>query len=42
MLARAVVFNTIEYFEDPEHRRDFETWYFAKYGVKYNWKKVQK
>ena len=27
------------YLEDPEHRREFEQWYFEKYGHAYIWKK---
>ncbi len=27
-----------EYLRTPAHRREFEEWYFKKYGVKYQWK----
>ena len=27
-----------EYLRSPAHRREFEEWYFKKYGVKYQWK----
>lgn len=26
------------YMNNKEHRREFEKWYFEKYGVKYQWK----
>lgn len=26
------------YLDDPEHRREFERWYFVRYGEKYVWK----
>ena len=28
------------YFTDPQHRKEFEAWYFEKYGKKYEWKYV--
>lgn len=31
--------NILSYLEDEEHRKDFEEWYFEKYGVEYEWKK---
>ena len=34
LLARTVT----QYLDNEEHRRDFEEWYFDKYGVKYQWK----
>lgn len=27
-----------EYFQSPDHRKEFEEWYFNKYGKKYIWK----
>lgn len=27
-----------EYFQDENHRKDFEDWYFKKYGIKYEWR----
>lgn len=27
-----------QYLKREEHRREFEEWYFKKYGVKYQWK----
>ena len=27
-----------EYYQNPEHRRQFEKWYLEKYGQKYTWK----
>ena len=28
------------YFKEEENRREFEVWYDARYGKKYEWKKV--
>lgn len=39
-LLRSVRQATYEYFKDnSEHRREFEEWYFCKYGKKYEWEK---
>ena len=27
------------YYADREHRKEFEEWYFQKYGKQYQWKK---
>lgn len=29
-----------EYFQDRQHRKDFETWYKKTYGKPYVWKKA--
>ena len=40
MLGKSLAKIVTQYLEDPEHRREFEEWYFNKYGVKYQWKTV--
>lgn len=32
--------NVREYFKDEEHRKEFESWYLARYGKAYKWKGV--
>lgn len=27
-----------EYFQDPEHRKEFEEWYKEEYGKNYEWR----
>ena len=27
-----------EYFNSPDHRKEFEEWYYRKYGKEYVWK----
>lgn len=27
-----------EYFKSPNHRHEFEEWYYSKYGKEYVWK----
>ena len=29
-----------EFFKDPQNRLEFESWYEAKYGKKYEWRSV--
>ena len=37
-LSRLLARTVSQYLDNEEHRRDFEEWYFNKYGVKYQWK----
>jgi len=38
-LGRILARTVSQYFEDKEHRREFEAWYEKTYGKKYVWKK---
>lgn len=38
-LGRILARTVSHYFEDKEHRREFEAWYEETYGKKYVWKK---
>lgn len=29
-----------EYFETPEHRKEFEKWYEQRYGKAYQWRQI--
>ena len=37
-IGRLLAKTVSRYLENEEHRREFEAWYFAKYGTKYQWK----
>ncbi len=37
-LARLIYKRCSSYFKNPIHRREFEKWYFKKYGKPYEWK----
>ena len=37
-IGRLLAKTVSQYFQEEEHRREFEEWYFDKYGVKYQWK----
>lgn len=37
-IGRLLAQTVSRYLENIEHRREFEEWYFQKYGVKYQWK----
>lgn len=41
-LSRILAQTVIKYFDDAEHRRDFEIWYEKTYGKKYVWKTKDK
>ena len=32
--------NVREYFRDANHRKEFEKWYYERYGKHYKWNKV--
>ena len=38
-LGRILARTVSQYFEDTEHRREFEAWYEKTYGKQYVWKK---
>ncbi len=38
-LGRLVAKTVTKYFSDESHRKEFEEWYFQKYGKPYQWKK---
>lgn len=40
-LARLVAERVLIYFEDEEHRREFEKYYFEKYNKPYQWSKTK-
>lgn len=37
-ISRLLAKTVSRYLKDEEHRREFEEWYFKKYGMKYQWK----
>jgi hypothetical protein len=37
-IGRLLAKKVSRYLEDLEHRREFEEWYFKKYGTEYQWK----
>lgn len=37
-IGRLLAKTVSRYLKDEEHRREFEEWYFKKYGVEYQWK----
>lgn len=37
-LAKILAERVTAYLGNPEHRANFENWYFEKYGKKYQWK----
>ena len=37
-IGRLLAHTVSRYLEDKEHRREFEKWYFEKYGTEYQWK----
>ena len=37
-IGRLLAHTVSRYLEDKEHRREFEKWYFEKYGAEYQWK----
>ena len=39
-LCMTVAEKTRVYFKDPQHRAQFEAWYFQKYGTRYKWKPI--
>ncbi len=39
-LARLVLKHCRNYLKDPTHQKEFEEWYFKKYGCKWEGKKV--
>lgn len=41
-LSRELCKTILNYFEDDDHRKEFEDWYFDKYGVEYEWTEVTK
>ncbi len=40
ILGKLVCSSTKRYFQNEEHRRAFEKWYFEKYQKHYEWKGV--
>lgn len=38
-LGRELCKTVLNYFEDDDHKKEFEDWYFEKYGVEYEWTK---
>lgn len=38
LFARYIAQDIREYFKTEEHRKEFEEYYFEKYGEKYEWK----
>lgn len=38
LFARYIAQDIMEYFKTEEHRKEFEEYYFEKYGEKYVWK----
>ena len=38
LLTTALMERVRNYFQNPEHRAAFDTWYEKKYGKKYAWK----
>lgn len=36
-IGRLLAHTVSRYLEDKEHRREFEKWYFEKYGTEYQW-----
>ncbi len=38
LLCKLLVEKVSQYLQDEEHRKEFEKWYFQKYGKKYKWK----
>lgn len=36
--AHALVRRVHAYYQDPEHRKEFEDWYKQKYGKEYEWR----
>jgi len=39
LAAQEVVSELLSYFEDKEHRKEFEEWYLKTYGKQYVWRK---
>mgnify|MGYP000996676789 CR=1 FL=1 len=37
-LGRVLKKTVTQYFENLEHRREFEKWHLSKYGTEYQWK----
>lgn len=37
-IGRLLAKTVSRYLKDEEHHREFEEWYFKKYGVKYQWR----
>ena len=37
-IGRLLAKTVSRYFKEEENRREFEKWYFEKYGVNYQWK----
>lgn len=40
-LARILYRTVYRYYEDAEHRKEFEEWYLREYGVPYHWKTLK-
>lgn len=36
-LARILYRTIYRYYEDPEHRKEFEAWHLREYGTPYHW-----
>lgn len=41
-LGRELCKTVLNYFKDDDHKKEFEDWYFEKYGVEYEWTEVTK
>lgn len=40
-LARILYRTVYRYYEDAEHRKEFEKWYLREYGTPYHWKTLK-
>lgn len=40
-LARILYRAVSRYYEDPEHRKEFEAWHLREYGTPYHWKTLK-
>ena len=40
-LARILYRTVYRYYEDPEHRKEFEEWHLREYGTPYHWKTLK-
>ena len=38
VLASSLIRTVEQYFQDDEHKRQFEEWYKKKYGMEYKWR----
>lgn len=40
-LASGVAERVSKYFQDPQHRKEFEAWYLERYGKPYKWTRME-